>query len=55
MPGRSDYAHGVGWKVWVGLPGHPEFQQAQLKQRIPVPDFREALSIPVADNQLDLQ
>src|SRR5262249_19244180 len=26
-----DYAHGEGWKVWVGLPNNPEVQQVALK------------------------
>jgi hypothetical protein len=52
--GGRGYAHGAGRKVWVGLPGNPEFPPAPLKQSIPAPDFREPAVIEIPDNQLDL-
>jgi alpha-amylase len=49
-----EYAHGAGWKVWVGLPGNPEVQQAPLKQPIPVPVFHKPATFQVTDAQLEL-
>ena len=34
-----EYAQGIGWKVWVGLPGNPTVQQAPLKTALPVPTY----------------
>jgi alpha-amylase len=48
-----EYAHGVGWKVWVGLPGSPDVQQAPLKGALPLPDYREPPDIPVSDDWLN--
>ena len=48
-----DYAHGAGWKVWVGFPDNREFQQAPIRSPMPVPDFHEAATIQVTENQLD--
>jgi len=50
-----DYAHGAGWKVWVGIPGNPEVQQAGRRAALPVPDIRDAAGIDVPDSLLDLQ
>ncbi len=36
-----EYAQGAGWKVWVKLPGNPEFRQASLKDSLPVPEFTD--------------
>lgn len=37
--GYQQYAEGAGWKVWVGLPGNPAFQQAAIKDPFPVPQY----------------
>ena len=34
-----EYARGIGWKVWVGLPGNPEVQQAPLNDGLPIPQY----------------
>ena len=53
-PGHSsyadfrEYAHGAGWKVWVGLLGNPEVQQGPLKQPIPVPVFHAPATFATA-------
>lgn len=44
-----DYAHGDGWKVWIGLPGNPPVQQAPQKGPLPVPtpvDDPKTISVP---------
>lgn len=51
--GYREYAAGAGWKVWVGLPGNPEVQQASLREALPVPDYTEPGSIEVPDELLD--
>lgn len=48
-----EYAHGVGWKVWVKLPGNPELRQAPYNQALPVPDYRDPQSIEVPDGWLN--
>lgn len=48
-----EYAWGIGWKVWVGLPGNPEVQQAPLKGGLPIPQYQEAKEIAVDDNLLN--
>ena len=48
-----EYAAGIGWKVWVGLPGNPPLQQATLKPALPIPVYREAATIDVSDAWLD--
>ncbi len=59
QPHYSDYHHyreyaaGMGWKVWVGLPGNPPLRQAPLKDPLPVPDYIEAANIPIPDDWLD--
>lgn len=45
--GYREYAHGAGWKVWVGLPGDPEIQQVPLKEPFPIPTYQEPDSIQV--------
>lgn len=47
-----EYAWGSGWKVWVGLPGNPEVQQAPFKNALPVPQYQEAKDIAVNDELL---
>ena len=44
-----EYAHGVGWKVWVALPGNPDVQQAPLKDAFPIPVYQDANDIEVDD------
>ncbi len=48
-----EYAYGAGWKVWVGLPGNPEFRQAPTRMPLPVPTFRPAGAIDVPDEWAD--
>jgi alpha-amylase len=48
-----EYAQGVGWKVWVGIPSNPDLQQAPLKGALPVPDYREPGTIEVPDGLLN--
>jgi alpha-amylase len=43
------YADGAGWKVWLGLPGNPGFQEAPLKGAQPIPVYREPYTIEVPD------
>jgi alpha-amylase len=47
-----EYAQGVGWKVWVKLPGNPEVQQAPFKASLPIPEYREPQTIDVPDGWL---
>jgi alpha-amylase len=42
-----EYASGAGWKVWVELPGNPDFQQASLKPPFEIPQYRSADQIDV--------
>jgi alpha-amylase len=51
--GYREYAAGAGWKVWVRLPGDPEFLQAPLKAALPLPEYREPQTIEVPDRLLD--
>lgn len=51
--GYREYAQGAGWKVWVGLPGNPEFRQASLKDALPIPSYREPRTIEVPDDLLN--
>lgn len=51
--GYHEYAQGSGWKVWVGLPGDPEVQQAPLKSALSVPPYQEATEIAVSGNLPD--
>jgi alpha-amylase len=48
-----EYAWGTGWKVWVGLPGNPEVQQAPLKGNLPILQYQEAKDIAVDDNLIN--
>jgi alpha-amylase len=48
-----EYAYGDGWKVWVGLPGNPEVQQAQSRPALPVPTFKPATDIDVPADWAD--
>ena len=49
-----DYAHGDGWKVWVGIPGDPPVQQAPLKAPLPVPTpVPDPKAIDVPDSMLN--
>jgi alpha-amylase len=51
----KEYAAGDGWKVWVGLPGNPPFQDAPLKGPItPVPTpIANPTTISVPDSMLN--
>ncbi len=51
--GYREYAQGAGWKVWVGLPGNPELQQAPRREAFPVPAYRPAREIDVPDEWLE--
>ncbi len=51
--GYRDYAHGEGWKVWVGLPNNPDVQQAPLKPALAIPGYRSGGDIEVPDEWLD--
>ena len=48
-----EYARGAGWKVWVGLPGNPPFQQASTKGPLPVPTYTAASVITVPDSVIN--
>lgn len=48
-----EYAWGSGWKVWVGLPGNPEVQQAPRRSGLPIPQYQAAQDIVVNDNLID--
>lgn len=48
-----EYARGAGWKVWVGLPGNPDVQQAPLKRGLPIPSYQHPESIEVHDELLN--
>ncbi|SUS05693.1 Alpha-amylase [uncultured Defluviicoccus sp.] len=48
-----EYAQGNGWKVWVGLPGNPPFQQAPLHGPLAVPVYQPAESIVVSEELID--
>jgi alpha-amylase len=48
-----EYAQGAGWKVWVGLPGNPDFQNARLNDSLPIPEFQEPADIDVPDAWLN--
>jgi alpha-amylase len=48
-----EYAQGSGWKVWVGLPGNPPFQEAPRKPPLPVPTYQKPESIDVPDSLLN--
>jgi alpha-amylase len=50
--GYREYAFGAGWRVWVGLPGDPESQQAPLKESLLIPEYRDPASINVPDDWL---
>jgi alpha-amylase len=47
------YADGAGWKIWLGLPGNPGFQEAPLKPALPIPRYREPQTIEVPDRLLN--
>lgn len=44
-----EYAHGLGWKVWVKLEGNPEARQTPLNPPLPVPDYRDPQNIEVPE------
>ena len=48
-----EYARGDGWKVWVGIAGNPEVQQAPLKAALPVLDYQDPTAIKVPDDLLN--
>lgn len=48
-----EYAQGNGWKVWVGLPGNPPFQQASLHGPLAVPAYQPAATIVVPEELID--
>jgi alpha-amylase len=47
------YAQGMGWQVWISLPGNPPVQNAPLKAALPVPQFREPQQIDIPDDWLN--
>lgn len=47
--GYREYAQGAGWKVWIGLPGNPEFRQAAVNPRLPIPTYVPAVQISAED------
>lgn len=47
-----EYAAGTGWKVWVGLPGNPALRSAALKNRLPIPEIRQADDIVIPEEWL---
>ena len=49
-----EYAQGAGWKVWVGLPNNPGFQQAPRRPAFDVPTYKAAESITIPDDWLAL-
>jgi alpha-amylase len=51
--GYQEYARGAGWKVWVKLPGNPQVQQAQHREALPIPEYRDPHSINVPDEWLN--
>jgi alpha-amylase len=51
--GYREYARGVGWKVWVALPGNPEVKQAPRRAALAVPKYRPGAGIEVPDDWLD--
>jgi alpha-amylase len=48
-----EYAYGAGWKVWVGLPGNPDFRQAPDAPAWPIPLFKKAAEIDVPSDWAD--
>jgi alpha-amylase len=44
-----EYAHGDGWKVWISLPGNPEFRQAPLKDAFPIPQYQDPNTISISE------
>jgi Alpha-amylase C-terminal beta-sheet domain. len=42
-----EYAQGIGWKVWVKLPGNPDVQEVPLKGSLPVPTYTPPEEIAV--------
>jgi alpha-amylase len=48
-----EYARGVGWKVWVKLPGNPAVVQAPLAAAFPIPDYKPANRIDVPNDWAD--
>jgi len=47
-----EYANGMGWKVWVGLPENPGVQHASLKGALPIPEYRRPQDIEVPEDWL---
>jgi alpha-amylase len=47
-----EYAHGIGWKVWVRLPDNPEVQSADLKDPLPIPEYQQPSDIQIPDEWL---
>jgi alpha-amylase len=47
-----EYANGMGWKVWVGLPENPGVQHASLRGALPIPEYREPQEIEVSEDLL---
>jgi alpha-amylase len=48
-----EYTQGESWKVWVGLPGNPEAQQASRRDGMDLPAFQAGPSIDVPDEWLN--
>jgi alpha-amylase len=52
--GYRQYAAGVGWKVWLGLPGNPPVRQAPLPAALPAPPpYQSGDQIQVPDQWLE--
>lgn len=51
--GYRGYATGAGWRVWVGLPGNPDVQQAPRRAALPVPAYRDPATIAIPDAWLE--
>lgn len=50
--GYREYARGDGWRVWVKLPGNPPPLRVPPRPPLPIPAYRPAEGITVADNLL---
>lgn len=51
--GYREYATGAGWRVWVGLPGNPDRQQAPRRPALAVPAYRDPAGIAIPDGWLE--
>jgi alpha-amylase len=49
-----EYAYGIGWKVWIALPGNPEIQYSPLKGVLPLPEYKRPENIDIPNEWLNL-